>query len=917
MTKRSWFWALMLSLSLGQTGAMAQSFQFYPGASYDPAVPTLKQVVGHDWGEQITMHHQAERYLQALDQASAKLQLVRHGETWEGRALYHVIITSEANMARLDEIKTGLQRLADPRTTSESEAERLIRTLPPVTWLAYGVHGNEISSPDAALITAYHLVAAQNDEMVRQILERTIVILDPMQNPDGRDRFINHFRQTRGRWPDEDQQAAEHNETWPSGRSNHYLFDMNRDWFAGTQLETRGRVKAFLEWFPVVFVDLHEMGSNSTYYFAPPALPYNPNLTPAQHQWLKVYGQNNSEWFDRFRFDYFTREVFDSFYPGYGEGWPMFQGAIGMTYEQASVRGLVVKRNDESVMHYRDSVQHHFIASLSTAQTTARQREALLRYFYHYRRSAIEEGQKETVKEYIIAPGRDPNRATKLAALLWQQGIEVKRADASFTNARVRDYYEDKLQTKEFPAGTYLVSLAQPAKRLAKSLMEKHTPMNEEFVREQIRRHQKRLPDEIYDVTGWSVPLLYDVECYSAEQASQGRFTTLKEAPTPQGKVQGEKAHLAYLIPWGTNSAARALADLLRQGVRVFESDKGFTLNGVKFPAGSLIVKVKDNPENLHERMVRLSADHGVDIYPTDRAWIEEGVNLGSNEVQYVKPPKLAMAWHQPTNPTSAGWTRYVLEQVYGLPVTIIHTQQLRSADLSKYNVLILPNGGNYGEALSDAGAKRIKDWVNEGGTLVTLGEASRWLTEEKVGLLATTREMKSGKPEIEKKADKPKPEEEKKEDKPQPPKPDQEKKAEPPTPPKDQFDVEKAIQPEKELPEATPGALLRIQLDTEHWLAFGYDGDANVVVESRNIFTPVKLDKGRNIGLYMPSDKVLLSGFTWEESRQQIGSKAYLMYQPQGRGHVVAFAEDPNYRAFCDGLNLLFLNGIFFGPGH
>jgi murein tripeptide amidase MpaA len=910
MTRRAWFWALALSLIVDQASAMAQTYEYYPGATYDSNVPTLKQVVGHDWGEQITMHHEMERYLQTLVQASPKVRLVRYGETWEGRSLYYLIITSEANMTRLDQIKVGLQRLADPRTVSESETERLIQTLLPVTWLAYGVHGNEISSPDAALLLAYHLVAAQNDEMVRQILDRTVVIIDPMQNPDGRDRFINYFRQTRGRWPDEDQQAAEHNETWPSGRTNHYLFDMNRDWFANTQLETRGRTKAVLEWFPVVFVDLHEMGSNSTYYFAPPAPPYNPNLTPAQVEWLKTYGQNNAEWFDRFRFDYFTREVFDSFYPGYGEGWPMFHGAIGMTYEQASVRGLVVKRDDETVMHYRDSIQHHFIASLSTAQTTARQREALLRYFYNYRRSAVQEGQQEPVKEFIIASGSDPNRTTKLAALLMAQGVEVKRADAPFTNARVRDYYEDKPQAKEFPAGTYVVSLAQPAKRMAKALMEKHTPMNDEFIKEQIRRRQKRLPDEIYDVTGWSLPLLYDVECYMAEQSSQGRFTMLKEAPTPQGKVHGEKAHLAYLIPWGTNSAARALADLLRQGVRVFSADKALTLNNVKFPAGSLIVKVKDNPENLHERMVKLSAEHGVNIYPTDRAWIEEGINLGSSEVQYLKPPKIAMAWHQPTSSLSAGWTRYLLEQMYGLPVTIIHAQQLGSADLNKYTVLILPNGSSsgYSQMLGEAGAKRIKDWVQQGGTLVTFGEATRWLTDEKVDLLSTTRELKGGKPEAEKK-----------EEKPQTPKSGEEKKAETTAaaPPKDQYNVEQAIQPEKELPDATPGAIMRVQLDTEHWLGFGYDGDANVVVESRNIFTPLKLDKGRNIGLYMPEDKVLLSGFTWEESRKQLGSKAYLMYQPQGRGHVVAFAEDPNYRAFCDGLNLLFLNGIFFGPGH
>ena len=909
MFRRMGYWVLALGLLLGPINAGAQTFEYFPGATYDPTVPTLKQVVGHDWGERITMHGEVERYLHELAQASPKVRLVRYAESWEGRALYYLIVASEANMARLEEIKAGMQRLADPRSVSEAETKELIQTLPAVTWLEYGVHGNEISSTDAGLLTAYHLAAAQNDELVKQILDQSVVIIDPMQNPDGRDRFINYFRQTRGPQPDQDPQAAEHNEPWPSGRMNHYLFDMNRDWFALTQPETRGRVQAFLEWFPVVFVDLHEMGSNATYYFAPPAEPRNPNLSDAQAEWQEVYGRNNATWFDRFRFDYFTREVFDSFYPGYGEGWPMFHGAIGMTYEQASVRGLAVKRDDETVLLYRDSVQHHFISSLSTAETTARHREELLQSFYDFRRSATEEGKQGAVKEFILAPGRDANRATKLAALLWQQGVEVKRAQQPFTNARVYDYFDETRQAKKFPAGTYVISLAQPAKRLARTLLDKHTPMGDAFVEEQVRRRRKRLPDQIYDVTGWSLPLLYGVEFYVAERVSQGQFTTLEEAPAPQGGVHGERAGLAYLIPWGANSAARALADLLQQGVRVFSADKALRLNGREFPAGTLIIKVKNNPENLHEKMVELSAKHGADVYPIDNSWVDEGVNLGSNYVNYLKPPRIALAWNQPTHPYSAGWTRYVLEQMYGLPVTLVRTRQLRRTDLSKYNVLILPNasgfGGSYGEALGEAGAKHIKDWVQQGGTLLAFSAAARWLTGEKVGLLSTQRELRGGRPEREKK-----------EGKLEGAKPGEKKKDEAAAPP-EPYNLEEAIQPEKELPDATPGAILRIQLDTEHWLAFGYDGGANVVVDSRNIFTPLKLDKGRNVGLYQPEGELLLSGFTWEESRRQLGSKAYLMYQPHGRGHVVAFAEDPNYRAFCDGLNLLFLNGIFFGPGH
>ena len=882
--------------------SFAKNFDFYPNASYDPAIPTLKQIVGHSWGERITSHGEMERYVQALAEASGNVELVEYAKTWEGRALYYLIIASEKNMARLDEIKDGMQKLADPRKINSAEAEDLIKSLPSIAWLAYGVHGNEISSTDAGLLTAYHLVAAKKDTVAKSVLENTVVIIDPMENPDGRDRFVNYFRQTRGRWPNADQKAAEHNEDWPGGRTNHYLFDMNRDWFALTQPETRGRVKSYLEWYPQVFVDLHEMGSNSTYYFAPPADPLNPEIPSEQIKWLERFGRNNAKWFDRMQFDYFTGEVFDSFYPGYGEGWPMFQGSIGMTYEQASARGLVVKREDETTMHYRDAVQHHFISSLATAETAATKRESLLRYFYKYRQSAIQEGSRESIKEYIIPPGSDPNRSAKLVSLLIRQGIEVKKAETAFTNSKVKDYYDGQTQSKRFPEGTYLVSLAQPAKRLAKTLLAKQTSMDDAFIKEQLRRHKKRLRDQIYDVTGWSMPLIYDVEAYRAESASSGRFTVMSETAANKSQIRAGKAQLAYLIPWGTNSAAEALLSLVHQDIRVFSSDKPMTLSGKKFPRGSLIIKVKNNPDDLHQRLEKLASETGAEIIATNTSWVDEGVNFGSGNVNFLKKPKIAMAYHTPTSSYSVGWARYILEQQYSYPVTIMNTSQLGRFDLHKYNVLILPNTrGGYAKTLGEPGAKKIKAWVQNGGTLITFGQATHWLTEDKVGLLTTSREFKGGKPEKKKKEEKPKEAKTKK------------------TAPdlSEPFDVEKAIQPEEELPASTPGAIMRVKLDSEHWLAFGYDGDANVMVSSRNIFTPIKLDKGRNVALYMPDGDVMVSGFTWEDARKQIASKAYLMHQRHGQGHVVAFAEDPNYRAFMDGLNLLFLNAICFGPAH
>ena len=295
----------------------------------------------------------------------------------------------------------------------------------------HAVHGDEISSSDAALMEAYHLLAARGDAAVDAILRESIVIIDPLQNPDGRARFVSTNLQGEAATPDAEPYAVEHDQPWPGGRSNHYLFDMNRDWFAQTQPETRGRAALYREFWPHVVVDLHEMGGDSSYYFAPPADPLNPHITKNQQKWFDAFGRANGAMFDARGFAYFIREVYDSFYPGYGESWPIFQGAIGMTYEQASARGLRYRRDDGAVLSYRDGVLHHFTAAITTAETAAKNRAAILRDFYDYRRSAVSEGETGPVREYLLVPGADPSRAERLARLLadaGHRGVARRRA---------------------------------------------------------------------------------------------------------------------------------------------------------------------------------------------------------------------------------------------------------------------------------------------------------------------------------------------------------------------------------------------------------------------------------------------------------------------------------------------------------
>jgi hypothetical protein len=870
-----------------------------PNVTYDPAIPTLKAVIGHDPGEAITTPDEIGRYLEALTKAAPdRTRLVKYATSWEGRPLHYLIVGSAQRIARLEDIRKGMQAVA----AGSADADRLIAELPVVVWLLHGVHGNEISSGDAALQEAYHLLAARGNADADLTMKEALVLIDPMQNPDGRQRFVTTNLLGRAAQPDPEPASAEHDEPWPGGRSNHYLFDMNRDYFAMSQPETQGRVRVMLDWFPQVVVDLHEMGGNATYYFAPPADPLNPFITEAQRHWFDAFGRANAAQFDRRGFGYFVREVYDSFYPGYGESWPIFHGAIGMTYEQASARGLVFRREDGTQLTYKDGITHHFTAAMTTAATAARNRERLLRDFLEYRRSATALGQTGT-REYLIPPGSDPARAMRLARVLQLQGVQVRVAEEPL-----------QMSGRSLPRGTFIVPLAQPAGRLARNLLDPDVKMDERFLKEQDRRRRERLPDQIYDVTAWSLPLVYDVEIVASDRASTVRSSEFKHE-RGSASTSDDNA-IGFLIPWGTGGAA-AVAEALRRGVRVTFAGEPFTHAGRKFPLGTAFIRLGDNPQHTAASIVALAGAELAEIVPIKETWTDEGISLGSGRMARLKSPRVLLAWDTPASSLSAGWARFVLERRLGARVTAMRTATLQTFNMKDYDVLVLPSG-NY--TFNEDALRRLRDWIRSGGTLVTLAEASRWAARDRTGLLSTDTLMRNGAPER---------------DEPAPggqggggpggqPGPRSAERegggaggaaAKPDT--STPFDYDKAIQPDRERPESLAGALLRVKLDGHHWLSAGLDGEIQAIVEGARVFAPLKLDAGRNVGVYESADKLVAAGLVWKEAQPLLAQRAFLMHQSMGRGHIIAFAEDPNYRAFTAATELLFINAVLLGPGH
>ena len=868
----------------------SDEYDMWPGTTYAANIPTHNEVLGYSVGETITSHSDMLRFMEALQRSAPdRMKIIEYGRTWEGRKLVYIAIGSPENIANLDQFSADMKKLADPALTNKAAAQAMAAKMPGSVWLAYGVHGNEISSTDAAMMTAYHLLAAPDEATNKKILANTVVFLDPAQNPDGRDRFTTRYYSAVGMEHSGDRLSAEQNEPWPRGRSNHYLFDMNRDWLAVTQPETKGRIKALNRFKPLVVIDLHEMGGDQSYFFAPNAEPVNPNITQTQINNMNAIGKNNGKHFDRFGFDYFTREVFDAFYPGYGDNWPIYYGASAATYEVSSARGEKYRKSTGEVMPYKYTVQEHFVASISTAEGVADTREKLLNDFYDYQATAIAEGKANKKERVYIMPNkRDKAGNHRLATLMAEHGLDVRQADKGFKACGVN-----------YSTGAYYIDTAQPRGRFAKSTFTKQVDMSDAFLKEQERRRARKLDDEIYDVTGWSLPQMFNIDtnaCGSEIKVANHKVS----ADDPMvGKVTNPDATVAYIVPWGDMAAGHFLTAALRTGLTVKSADKAFTLNNKHYPAGSLIIERRTNSDGLADNVKRIAATSGATVDGTNTSWVTDGPSFGSGNVVTMTAPKIAMAWDEPTSSLSAGNSRFVIERQFNYPVTAIRTPVLKKADLSAYQVLILP-AGNYKEVLGKDGAANLKSWVNSGGVLITLGSATKYATDVDAGLLDVKRENAV-----------------KDDDKPEAKKDEEKKSTTDGTLYTKKDDLIKAIENDEDSPSHVAGVLANVEVDQEHWLTAGVHENVVTMVIGKDIYTPIKLASGKNVAWFKDEKNVLASGYLWAENKKQLAYKPFLIHQPTGRGMVIGFTQDPTSRAYLDGLNVMFMNTIFRASAH
>ncbi|CDM65730.1 M14 family zinc carboxypeptidase [Pyrinomonas methylaliphatogenes] len=919
-------------------------FDFYARGPYRESIPRPRQILGYDVGDFHTNYAMMERVIGAIAAAAPdRVRVLDIGLTNEHRMMHLVVISAPENIAQLERIKADIARLADPRKISREEAERIIATRPAIVWLAYTIHGNESASFEAMMQVVYQL-AASNEPATLDILRNLVVLIVTGENPDGHERFVTWYNSVA--IGDPEPTAAEHREPWSVwGRVNHYRFDLNRDNLASTQIETRHLQRAYLEWNPQVVVDHH--GQPSQFFFPPAALPINPNLPTEQvGKWLTMFGRANASAFDAQRWDYYVRDVFDLFYPGYWDSWPSLNGAIGMTYETdgGGWKGLRWKRDDETIVTLRSAIAKHFIASMMTLETTARHREARLRDYYEFRRSAIEEGKTGPMRRFVILPGNDPGRAAELVDVLLRAGIEVARADEPFRATRAHAYAADgdAPMTKQFPAGAYIVDLAQPQKRLAKALLEPETPLDRAFVAEQLarfRRNERRgknAPKEeygFYDITAWSLPLAFGVEAYWTEDAAPVASTPLalprgeESSIAPAGSVTG-RASVAYLIPYESNGAASLIARLLQEDYKLAVATRTLNAGGRDWPRGTVVVRVSRNPDSIHERIAQLARETGAQVYAVNSGFAENGdTGIGSETVVSLKRPRIVVIADEPVNQTSYGALWWTLDR-YGVEFTPMTIDGLKRAELDRYNVIILPDGSpsRYFAAFGRDGVEMLRGWAQRGGTLVCIKGAAVFAALKDVNL-TSSRLVGSEEEEREE-------EEEEAEEKPQPTPTPAEAPKKPAKTQTASAEQGRAEQTEKmegappilppiaspsakpgRVPEAVPGAIMRATIDRTTPLTYGYEMDTlPVLIESAYFFRPSK--GGVNAVIFSPDEKQRLhvAGFIWPDNTEKLlRGAAYVIDEPTGRGHVILYAEDPNFRGFWRATTRLFFNSFLF----
>ena len=793
------------------------------------------EFLGYELGSQFTRHHRVVDYYQYLSQTDPqRVQLQEYGQTNEGRPLLLVYFSSPENISNLENIRTAHLENTEGKG-SPTKA---------IVWMSYNVHGNESVSTEASMQTIYELLTQKSN-----YLKNTVVIMDPCVNPDGRDRYVNWYNQYKSAPYEIDPNSKEHHEPWLNGRANHYMFDLNRDWAWLTQLESQQRIKIYNKWLPHVHADFHEQQVDNPYYFAPAAEPFHEVITDFQRGFQVTVGKNHAKYFDANGWFYFTREVYDLLYPSYGDTYPTYNGSIGMTYEQGGSgrAGLGIINSIGDTLTLKDRIAHHHTTGLSTIEISSKNAEKLNEEFKKFHQN-----KDYKYKSYVLNGNRD--KIDALTNLLAQHKIKYGWAEKG--TVKGFSYETGKTGSLKTSENSLVVSTEQKKGTLVKVLFEPNAKLSDSLT---------------YDITAWSLPYAYGLNAVASETNVNAEFDTGNRNINTKTNSSFSKDAYAFLSEWNSFSDAKFLADLLKANIKVRHAKKPFTMDGVAYKRGSLIITRadnKNNPDFLIE-LGRLALEHHKDLTPTTTGFVEGGKDFGSSSVQMINDIKVALLSGEPTSTLRFGEIWHFFEQQLHYPVTVIDSDYFKQVDLSKYDVLILPDGSSYSKFLDKDTLDELKDWVDNGGKLIAMGSVLKALSAKEAFGIKTKETEKDSSLIV------------------------------------PVFDISQREQIKKEI----TGAIFKTKVDNTHPLAYGYDDHYFTLKLGNKAYA--YLDKGTVVYLEEKNARPI-AGFAGSEAQEKIAETLVFGAEEHGKGQIIYMVDNPLFRGFWENGKLFFANALF-----
>lgn len=832
-------------------GAAAAQQEWVPGSTYGSAVPTIQEVLGFRPPTRFTSFYETEKLLHRWAEVSDRARLVTYGEDYEGKKLYMLVVSSPENLADLETHVANLRKLTDPRMLGEGELEAIVESTPAAVMIST-IDTSEASSVEAIQIVAYQLLAG-TDAQTQRILDNVLTYIIPVENPSPRERYVAWYNTVRSQIPKADPNAAEHNPPWGVGNdANHYQLDPNRDMVPLKMREGREKVELIRNWHPELALDIHEMGVDSTFFFPPYPEPYNTNLpNDTLKKWWDLYAEDMRAQFDARGWRYFSGDSFGSPFLGMHTLYTQYHGMIGILFEQgAGSGGLVIERQNGSLLTLRDRIQHHVTGMMSYLGTTVENRQELHRDFHQFFKSSLNGVPGVGYKAYAFPPVGDPNKISQFIDSLLAHGIEVQRTTEPLSVRPLGGYFSDDPVRQHFPAGTYIVSLKQPLSRLANAVLEKE-PFHSIPV--------------FYDISVWALPYQYGIDGYWMEDVPQVRTEPVTEPLSLKGSVIGGRATYAYVWPYRGALGAAAAYRLAENGVNLYLHPGPFTMAGSSYEAG-FVAPVEENDETVHE-LVRAAVEQvPVTIQAVATGDALEGSDLGSGVLQPIRKPAVAVLTRDGTDTTSWGSFYFFFDEMYGLPFTPITIEDLAEADLRRYNTIIVPDGGQtvgrsglrgkpYEWYFREEGTEHLSNWVEQGGTLITVKGGTAFASSAAGGLTSTE---------------------------------------------------------SLGLTRQTPGAIVKVESNEPSPLTIGYPDSFHVLSRNTRLFSAG--EGGRSVVSYAGVDELKIAGHLLAEDQATLATTDFLMTETVGKGRVIMFAEEPNLRSQWTHLHQLLFNTILFG---